>query len=51
MTTCPRPSALWRHDPDDTEGRRLYRESADAAARAQLAYEKRWLRLKEEPKP
>ena len=46
MTTLPRPSALWRTDPDDTEGRTMYRNAANALATRQLAYEKRWVRLK-----
>lgn len=46
MTTFPRPSVLWRTDPDDTDGRAIYRNHANALASRQLAYEKRQVRLK-----
>ena len=46
MTTCPIPSALLRSFPGDTEGRAMYRNVANAAAAQQLAYEKRWVRLR-----
>lgn len=38
----------YRNDPDETEGRRIYRAKADAIARAQLAYERHTARLKKE---
>ena len=46
MTTCHIPSALLRTFPDDTEGRAIYRNAANALAARQLAYEKRCVRLK-----
>ena len=48
MTTAPKPSALWRTNPDDTEGRAMYRNAANALAMRQLAYEKRWVRMQDD---
>lgn len=42
------PLNIYRNDPDETEGRRLYRGRANAEARAQLAYERHKVRLKRE---
>lgn len=38
----------YRNDPDETEGRRIYRAHADAKARADLAYDLHKARLKKE---
>lgn len=35
----------YRNDPDETEGRRLYRARAEAEARRQLAYDRHKVRL------
>lgn len=40
-----------RNDPDETEGRALYRGLANAEARRQLAYERHKARLKTDGKP
>lgn len=37
----------FRNDPDETEGRALYRGLANAEARRQLAYERHRARLKD----
>ncbi len=36
----------YRNDPDETDGRRMYRAYADAKARADLAYDLHKVRLK-----
>jgi hypothetical protein len=40
------PRGLRRTDPDETEGRLLYRQLADGLARFQIAYGSREKRLK-----
>ena len=42
------PPHIYRRDPDETNGRRLYRNIADAEARRQLAYERHRVRLKKD---
>lgn len=42
----PKPLHVYRQDPDETEGRRLYRAHADAQARRDLAYDLHKVRLK-----
>ncbi len=46
--TMPPLINIYRNDPDETEGRRLYRARAEAEARRQLAYERHRVRLKKE---
>lgn len=43
---CPAMFLDRRHDPDETEGRALYRQIADQEAAAQVAYAKRGKRLR-----
>lgn len=43
---CPR--YVYRSDPDETEGRRLYRNYADALVRIAVSLERRSVRLKRE---
>lgn len=46
-----RPDRRRSLDPDETEGRAIYRATADAEARMQMAWAARKIRLKREGEP